>query len=1155
VAVAAAALLLCSAPLTAVAQISVYSSPRDDGIAGGPTRVVGTTVVHAYFLHNGGTTAPNPGEECAPGTASSDEICQWAVRLTTTGNLKIVDVAWGAGTLEDDEPTLSSATERDGTGGDASAGEFGQTKLATIAVTGTLGELRVFTPPAPTTPGDFGFVDKEGVVHAVAAEGVLLAEAPVMPWRSISSGAPQTCGALANGEVQCWGTVTGTPPAGTAYRQVATASDFGCALDYADGLTCWGNDPAQEPGQSSEFLRIAAGPSQVCGLTPELEVECWPHTTLPDAPVGSGPFQLVSRGDGYACGLELDGSARCWGAAVPDGVTYAAGPFQDLAGGATHVCGIMTDGLLDCWGPTSFPAGTAFVELSAGTNFSCGIRESDAMIECFGSSPPSPPAGTFSSLSAGAGHACGTRTDGTGVCWGTLPNGQDAPQLPYPLVASGDSHSCEVAADQELDCWGAGPATAGLPTGPFAQIDSGVDFACALEAGAGSAAHCWGTNSSGQTTNPGGAFTQVVTGRQHACGIRPDATVQCWGDSANGKTSPPGGSFLQLDAGFDHTCGLRPGGGVQCWGVNGDGQTNPPIAQFAGVTAGAFHSCGMKSDGTVECWGRDADGQSSAPPGIFETVDADSLHNCGLRSDSTLSCWGADGQGQASPPTLAFLDVDAGGTETNPGFSCGVAFEGSIACWGDDGSGQSEPRRDGDGDGFEDPVDSCPLMPNTRIQGTCGDGTTACTIDAECTGNCFAGTCDDGTACTEDAECAPTCFASQADVDGDGVGDACDNCPFDPNPDQFDGNQDGVGDACPVGDPFVVSVVPVAGSGAAPLTGGGSSRQAKMAGDCNAAVDHYQILLACPAPVAGLQQIIQRIQLGVRIDGLTAGSATNYHFGDVDGTSGCTESNCSSAPDMGACDGSDTVDKGQSFVRKVGDSGSPPVAESDTMYFSIAGKDVMGVASLCDELPEEVIARIGVPALSNQTAQITALGADVTFSQAPVTSPAAGVAGAERRGRRHSRQRVAAQVGGHPGGEGDHVRRPHAHGGRRLRRLRAGRLRPTPGLPDEAMRGCSVPVDRQHPLGHGGPRIRVRIRRGADEPIQLLDHIARDDGFHPVPRPTDADRGAQSRGREPREPGRAPCSRSGCRSHGTAHPHLRRGGPDPPVRVLPDLAA
>jgi hypothetical protein len=44
--------------------------------------------------------------------------------------------------------------------------------------------------------------------------------------------------------------------------------------------------------------------------------------------------------------------------------------------------------------------------------------------------------------------------------------------------------------------------------------------------------------------------------------------------------------------------------------------------------------------------------------------------------------------------------------------------------------------------------------------------------------------------CPHDAD------SSQADGDGDGVGNVCDNCPGEPNPDQADGDGDGAADAC-----------------------------------------------------------------------------------------------------------------------------------------------------------------------------------------------------------------------------------------------------------------------------------------------------------------------------------------------------------------------
>jgi hypothetical protein len=122
----------------------------------------------------------------------------------------------------------------------------------------------------------------------------------------------------------------------------------------------------------------------------------------------------------------------------------------------------------------------------------------------------------------------------------------------------------------------------------------------------------------------------------------------------------------------------------------------------------------------------------------------------------------------------------------------------------------AESYRDADGDGFENPLDTCPFDPNEdaspKLLGLAsdpdGDG-----IDSAC-----------------DPDPAVPCWTGAPgpmpnDCDLDGFYNRGDNCPFVANPDQADGDADDIGDVCdlvgaggigqgpdtPDGDPIVVT--------------------------------------------------------------------------------------------------------------------------------------------------------------------------------------------------------------------------------------------------------------------------------------------------------------------------------------------------------------
>ena len=256
----------------------------------------------------------------------------------------------------------------------------------------------------------------------------------------------------------------------------------------------------------------------------------------------------------------------------------------------------------------------------------------------------------LSAVSAGWGHSCALRKDGTIACWGGDAQGQaDPPAGQYSQVAAGGLHTCALRTNGTTECWGDNTQRQlNAPSGTFGAVSAGLIHTCALRTDGD--LECWGGDAQGQADPPAGQYSQVAAGGFHTCGLRTDGTIACWGHNAGGQADPPTGQFTAVTAGRLHTCGLRADGAIACWGHNADGQADPPTGQYSQVSAGGFHTCALTTDGAIACWGYNIYGQRHPPRGQFTNTSAGGFHNCALRTGGSAVCWGNNDAGQSSVP-------------------------------------------------------------------------------------------------------------------------------------------------------------------------------------------------------------------------------------------------------------------------------------------------------------------------------------------------------------------------------------------------------------------------------------------------------------------------------------------------------------------------
>jgi alpha-tubulin suppressor-like RCC1 family protein len=347
-------------------------------------------------------------------------------------------------------------------------------------------------------------------------------------------------------------------------------------------------------------------------------------------------WRMVTTGGFQSCGLRTDGRLFCWGGddtgLVGNGLPLTsvntpvevAGGFRwtTVSAGVTLTCARRTTGQLYCWGLDT--AG----QLGNGPG-TTGTQASPTLV--VGGT-------TWTSVTTGATHACGRRTNGRLYCWGSDFSGQlgDGPAggttrtapvavaggiTDWTATTAGDAHTCARRSTGRLYCWGS-------------------DGAGQLGDGAASTGRVAPQLVAGGFTD----WTAVDAGQEHTCGRRATGRLYCWGDDEFGQlgdggpngsqTVPslvPGPGWRSVSAGTDHTCGIRTTRRLYCWGEDAFGRlgngtsvadTVTPGPAFGGdtdwaaVAAGGAHTCARITSGRLFCWGYDNDGAVGNGPTV-----------------------------------------------------------------------------------------------------------------------------------------------------------------------------------------------------------------------------------------------------------------------------------------------------------------------------------------------------------------------------------------------------------------------------------------------------------------------------------------------------------------------------------------------------------
>ena len=213
---------------------------------------------------------------------------------------------------------------------------------------------------------------------------------------------------------------------------------------------------------------------------------------------------------------------------------------------------------------------------------------------------------------------------------------------------------------------------------PFTQLTTGKYHACGLQADG--TALCWKSNLRGRWDVPDGLdFRQISAGLDFTCGLLADRSIACWGENDDGKASPPDGRFDEIAVGRGHACALA-GGALTCWGNHfpEGGETIQELPPISDIQAGNGLTCGLTDDDEAACWISQTR-ELKITSGPLIDIGIGLNHACAVRANGSAFCNynGQDGNSlPIQPPPTKFVQIDIGLFH-----ACGITSSSHLECW------------------------------------------------------------------------------------------------------------------------------------------------------------------------------------------------------------------------------------------------------------------------------------------------------------------------------------------------------------------------------------------------------------------------------------------------------------------------------------------